>query len=149
MIECQDGWGGLGLLQIGGVLSWEMVLGPRCEELGVSTISKGNFKCKVLRREAFAHSRSYQKDYVVGVEWGRAMTRLKQVCRWKVTGLETEMWMGTQADAIKSLWWGAWSVFLAEGLEKRVKQHLGFWIENLVYSGATYYDRKPKEGLSL
>lgn len=57
------------LFQIGEVevLSLEMPSSQIYEELGKSIISKGNFKCKDLRREILARSRNYMKDYIAGM----------------------------------------------------------------------------------
>lgn len=47
-------------------------------------------------------------------------------------------------------WWMVLrSMALAEGLDMGVKTHLDFWIKNLISGGATYHDRKPREGVSL
>lgn len=38
-----------------------------------------------------------------------------------------------------------WSMPLTDGLETRVKQHQGLWIEELVCGGVIYHDGEPKE----
>lgn len=48
-------------VRVGGVVLFQVK-----EALEKSTIGKGDFKCKDMRRDILAHFRNYLKDYIVG-----------------------------------------------------------------------------------